>query len=416
MSLILQNGISIIALLLLILVFVNGLTSQLQIALFGDVIITTVYFKFLLIISLIAAMLLRGSIGVPRWVSISIFVLLAYLGFDILRLTIYENFGVNYLIFGINSYYFFYLILPLSYGMKNMIPNRSIIRMLYFLAVPLIILGFFQWWLRNPLLPTASANEAFFVGSWQFDQRVRAFSLFNSPFEFGQFLIFIMALSLASFLFTKHSPWTLLVFSLSVIGILMTLTRNVYVGASCTLITILLMGFIKNWKYLIPLPLIYGALSFLLANSSRLFKAQSGISDAQNLNIRLDQWENYLNQLWRGGLDQLIFGSGYIQNDRFSQSQGTLIDNTYLAVVTHIGVVGLIIMLTILFCIWVSTLRKSHDSTNALTIACCAFISSYLAMGVFNIVLTIPGLIAVIFIISSKSVKSPIAVQKYTGE
>lgn len=399
----LHNIIFLVLTLLIALIFINGLAPQLQIFILGEVRITSIYFKFFLIFSLVVSILLQGKIKIPSWLLVLIFSFSAYLIIDILRLVIIENLRPSYILFGINSYYFFYLILPLVYHIRTTISNSRIIDGLWLISVPLILLGFGQWWMQIPLLPTSSNDASFFVGSWQFDQRVRAFSLFNSPLDFGQFLIFVMATSLASFLFVKRSLWSLLVFLLSIVGILTTLTRNVYIGAFCVIVTIILIFFIKNWRYVLTLPLVYGGIAFAIANNSVFFESQKGIADAKNLNIRLDQWDSYLSGLIRGGVDQIFFGNGYIQNDRFSQSQGVLIDNTYIAVVTHIGTIGLVVVLVTISSIWVSALIASYKHKDALIIGCCASISSFLAMGVFNIILGVPGLLAIIYVIASKN-------------
>ncbi len=394
--------LSILTLIIIILVIINGLSPQIQIALLGGVFVPSIFFKLTLICILVAVSLIGSGASNPKWVVVSVLILFIYLLFVSLRLLLVTNLTVNYIIFGMNSYYFFFLVLPFVYKTKIRIDPYKTISILYYIAIPIIILGILQWWMRSPIVPTKSVDESFFVGSYQFNGVVRAFSLFSSPFDFGQFLLIIFSISLSGFMLVKRSLWTLIMVILSLIGLALTLTRNIYIGTFCIFSTILLIKYIKNWRLLIPLPIVYGLLAFILAANSNIFKNRKGLADVENLNIRLDQWSVYLNSLWRSGVDQLLFGNGFVQNDRFSQSEGVLIDNTYLAVITHIGIVGLILIIVFMIFAWIYALSLSHLNKNPLTIGLCALLSVSLAMGVFNVVLVLPSITIVLFVMLSR--------------
>lgn len=389
----------------ILLISVNGALPQLQLLVIGDVVMPAIALKLLLFLLLFIAFISNLRSSSPRWLPVIIILFAAYVVFSVIRVGYFTYLPITYLIFGINAYYSYILILPFAFGLKHSIDGDAIIKWLWIISLPLSILGIAQWLTSNTIVPTESPDKSFFVGSWQFYDRVRAFSLFNSSFEYGQFVLLIIATSLATLLKSRNL-WTILILGISLVSIYSTLTRNVYIGCFITISSVLMITLIRNYRILLTLPIIYTAISFWLAAYGGTLGNSRGIADTYSLGIRFSQWSIYLNDLWRGGVAQLLFGTGYVQNDRYSQSSNVVLDNTYLAVITHIGIVGLIFVVIILFSVWTYALKLAYERRDTLTIGIAAVLSAALPMSVFNIVLSAPTLLAILLIIGSKKISN----------
>jgi O-antigen ligase len=96
-----------------------------------------------------------------------------------------------------------------------------------------------------------------------------------------------------------------------------------------------------------------------------------------------------------------MLGSGYSQAEKPSvipvgdeqagQFINTLVDNTYLALALHIGLVGMVVILGLLWAMWRRLRIETIMRPTPLLIGIASFWSTFLLTGMFNIQLAIYG-------------------------
>src|ERR1700688_140504 len=86
------------------------------------------------------------------------------------------------------------------------------------------------------------------------------------------------------------------------------------------------------------------------------------LTDTGSLDLRVLQWGTYGEQLLRSTLPQQLFGLGFCQAEKpliipvddvkIGNAYSILVDNMYLALTLHIGLVGMVIIVGLFWAMW----------------------------------------------------------------
>lgn len=411
-----------------VFLIVDGIFPQLQMALFGEhVIIPSIALKFMLLLLLfIAAItLMKQQATVPRGLFLLWWTFSIYLLIDALIFSVRFSYPLDYLLFSYNAYYFFLLILPLIFFANDLLSEKIIVFYLMSVYLPLAILGLAQNVLKDPILPVVSADGFFRVFSWEFYGQVRAFSLFSSAFQLGHYTALIGALGIC-FLNSKKDGAKSLGFAFIVLVLatgFTTLTRATYLEISMTVVTAWMLLHSKRFisKHLVPLlPLLYGAVgifvAFILPRWISLISGQHPLLSNDSLLMRYTSWDVYGNLWMDSDLFTKLFGIGLIQNSRFSITEEVLIDNSFLAIIVHIGLLGLVIWLGLMWKAWQYTLEVAKKQESYLAIAIAAVWSTWIAISIFGIVTEIYPLLLTLLMISLNKKRSMLSCNNTSRE
>ena len=176
-----------------------------------------------------------------------------------------------------------------------------------------------------------------------------------------------------------------------------TRTRVVYLELIFATLAAVTFTFGRRPRRMIWQPFIGLVLGSVIAFSgiAKLVGETASVYDPSSLELRLQQWETYGAQIWHATIPQELFGLGYSQaekpvivpvNDEMAgQFSNTLIDNMYLALMLHIGLVGMVVIVALFWAMWrrlrIETVRRPAP----LLIGIASFWSTFLLTGMFNI-------------------------------
>lgn len=297
------------------------------------------------------------------------------------------------------------------YIFESSVNERLVLRLVMGLFWPLAILGIWQGLTNHSIVPTKSLGHYFKVLAWDFFGRVRAFSLFNSASAFGHFLAWVAAIWVAAI-----SQWRKINKLLAAAGLVttlvvtyMTLTRATYVEVLLALTTATLIAFLK-WpnRRLSLLWVVYMALGFFVAfGAPEIIAGLRGIghiSSDESLIMRYHEWAHYGGLLLSHGIVNVLFGTGLMQGARFGINKDIVIDNTWLALLFHFGLVGFVVILIVIWQIWKNLLRglQSHPHS-ILTISVISACSTLPFTSVFGITTLDYYLLFILWLLSRKT-------------
>jgi hypothetical protein len=304
------------------------------------------------------------------------------------------GYPTDYVLFSYNAYYFGILLLPLFFYFRETLSESLIIRTLLVFFVPSTLLGIAQHFSGNPLLPTDSPNEYLQVMSWNFFGSIRAFSLFAAPSYFGHFLALIGGLGLALCLARNRSAKKgFAITVLVLLGGYSTFTRATQLEIALVMLTVWMLYRHGHQRLLSVLPLIYGVFGLFVAFVAPLLVGSFSSDDlfsTWSIAWRYESWALY-GAYWLGkNLTTFLFGAGIAQNGRFSTSEGVIVDNSFIGVGVHIGVVGLVLWFMINWAVWKYMLGELKRSLSPVRAAAAGACSVWLFTSVFNITLFYP--------------------------
>lgn len=379
---------------------VDGALPQLQMALMGGrVVIPNIAIKFYLILVLMTGFLLhalkKGSIVWPRVAGIAYFLFLAYLVVHFIIMS--EELPSGYLLFSYNGNYFFYIIYPLTVYLS--VSAITVKKWLFFACIPLIAIGMAQFFTNSTIVPTVSQDGFFEVFSWRYYEKVRAFSLFSSGLQYGYFLSLLAPFAIYSmFKGRGAAKITAVLFFLVVsFACYTTYTRNIYIQYTFTVIAsvVLLLWHKKPSSRVFSIfvrfiPVTFGITSALLVIIAQVYISthfqDSLVIKDETLFMRFMAWAQYF-ELWTGsGLMKLFFGLGLISSARFDFTGDVIIDNSFLAIGVHIGLIGLVLLIAIMWRLWKWLLHVSRRFPDNIGVfAVTAYWSTWISSGLFNI-------------------------------
>lgn len=354
----------------------------------------------------LAAFFLRlGTIRSNRPVFAAGMIFFGFLLLDALHLYFDLGMQVSDIVLGYNAYYALAFLAVLSCLVPLRIPDKQIVKILSVLAVGSIGLGLAQFITNAPIVPTVSTDNNFAVNSWSGGGPIRVFSLFDEPQTCALFFVFFSALLVA---FCRRPKYRLIALPLLLISLFMCWIADARAQLAGILWALIAAAVITFWnrpnrtRYL-PLLAMLSALPVAMFAYSRITggSGTNTVTDASSFAIRLTEWSYYLKVLRSLPISNLLFGLGIVQNGKLlSINAPVYIDNLYLTVAMHIGLVGLILYLFLAWRLWEDVRRNAESRNSYLHSAVAATFSTFLLMGFFNNVPLILGAYFMLYAIS----------------
>jgi hypothetical protein len=307
-----------------------------------------------------------------------------------------------------SDYYYSIILIPFF---SLLTPKPRYIQYYWILiSIPIIMLGFAQYFLSDPLLPTRfESNPDFLINSWQAFDKVRAFSLFSSGLLYGKFLSLLVSLSIFNLLKSKTIFDKSIIVSYILIllaAVYTTLTRNIYLECIqvffCSFFIFLV---VKNSQRsfknnLIFIPIILGIISMIsvLYSYFSIGNTSESIVNSESLTLRYEAWPYFLS-LWNSSsLVEQFFGLGITQ--AITAEKNLYIDNNFIAVLLHIGLLGLVFWFALMWNLWSWMANSLSDESklNSIQFVITAYWCTWISSGLYNITLSsYPLLLMLIF-------------------
>lgn len=382
-------------------VIVDGLFPQIQMFIFsGGIILSNSIFKFLLLLCLLVLVISNRVSNLSGLIYVQVIlalIFLVYLSFLIPYLSLIDaESSIGTVLFGYNAYYFFYLLIPLIPFMKGRVSIRDANKIICFIAIIVCSLALAQMLFNAPILYTRSVDGSFYVNSFEFfDDTFRSFSFFSSSLNFGCFLIFLLPYFFFKTIESVRGKMSFLNIVLNmvflilvIVSIYSTITRNVYLTSVYVIFLSFAFLFIKKERIIFTLP--FGLIGFILFMLNPIFELISNFGahkefDLTSLFERFTNWDDALNQ-WMPNfsLARLLFGAGIVQNAKLNP--GFYVDNMYLAICIHIGIVGFVLFMVMWVFMWWTLVKASvlYKENILIRSSAIAFSSSFIMFFINN--------------------------------
>jgi hypothetical protein len=374
---------------------VNALVPQVQMFLtggqtfFGDSVIKTA-----LLVAVTMGCLLRPRVNIATLPWLAWLLCIGYLIIEVIHLTINCGLSLGETVFSYYNYYCLFLIGPALLIFRGAVSQRVLVRCSVYILAVCAMLGAAQHLTQSPIVYTENLSGSFNVPSWIFGGQVRAFTLFGSSLEFGMFCAFSGALGIA---LARKMPIRGAILAIaSALACYTTLTRLCYlifVGASASSL-VFTFGKKPSRGSWLPLLWFLLGLSTILVGLRSASSADAGtLQDAGSLLERLNQWASFSDLFLHSSLVYQLFGLGIVQDENIRLNYGMVIDNTLLALLLHIGVVGLVLFGTLLTKMWIYLRREAVVTRQPFIIAAASLWAAITCAGTFNIVFGVFGAI-----------------------
>lgn len=380
------------------LILIDAAPAQLQmVVLGGSDPISASSLKLVLMAMLVIALPLRRSLDISQIPKMLWLVTACYLFLDFVNLVMTAR---DVKISGATTYLSYYTILmsaPLAMVFRGLLPERTVVRWLLYSFVVCGLLGFAQYFTKQPIVYTVSSDGHYKIMSWSFGGGVRAFSLFTSALMFGLFACLMGAVGVALVRLKGQLIGGVALFLFSTAVCYSTMTRNIYVVYCATILSAWIFTSKRHRRWTSWLPLPHAAIGTAVALGAHLihFGGNSALTSSDTLEIRLESWAHYWFMFSHGSWWQQLFGLGYIQKSDSSTANAP-IDSMFLALLLHVGIVGLVIFVAYLVGLWKWTRIVALTNPTPLSIAIASLWSTCLCVGVLNILPTMYGLIAML--------------------
>lgn len=399
----------IVASFLVVLCFlslVDAVMPQLELYLFGAVVIRegmvkAAFFTAVLLGCLVYPRVKVEGAPITAWLLCG-----AYLIADIAYLTYGRHMSFLDVLQSYSVYYLLLLIGPVLVAFRGRISHSAMVRWTVFIFLVCASIGIAQHLTAQPLLHTDSADGAFRVDSWNFFDEVRAFSLFTTALNFGIFCALCGALGVA---LSRTFPIRgALLFVVAAVASFTTLTRLSYVVFICTCAYAAVLAFGKKAKRGLwhPLLFAFGIITILVGLNSLANNDTSNLKDASSLLERVGQWIYYSDLIRHSSLTDQLFGVGIVQNENILPLYPMLIDDLPLALVLHIGIVGLLLFGILMIKMWLYLRREALATRQPFVVAAASLWAALACAGIFNIVTSSFGAVFALAILSRKEDKS----------
>ncbi|MGB8833315.1 MAG: hypothetical protein WCC95_14285 [Candidatus Sulfotelmatobacter sp.] len=398
-----RRFVAVLIVLFLFILIVDAATLQLQMYLFDGYVLTgNVIFKFaILVIAVLGSLIYMRRLkfkGLPILIWL---LCLGYLLADVPHLISAHAMTLVDVLQSYNAYYALLLIGPMLLAFRGAVSERVAISCIVIVLSVCAILGMAQYLTGNPILFTESVDGAFKINSWSFFDQVRAFALFSSPMNFGLFCAFCGALGVA--LWKRARVKGIFLFVLSALACYCTLTRLSYLVFFCACSYALLLTFGKKPRRGLWQPVLYFLLgvSTIVVGLLSFTAAESNLGDTGSLIQRVSQWGLYSGWILQANATDKAFGLGIVQNEKLSADLPAPIDSAPLALVLHIGFLGLALFGVLLTQMWLYLRRQALETGQPLVIAAASFWATFGCAGIFNIVFSTFGAVFALAILCS---------------
>jgi len=302
-----------------------------------------------------------------------------------------------------NAYYCPLIFAPLACALRGKLSERWATRIFLSTFAASALLGWAQFISQEPIVPLASTDGNFriFASQWMQggERSTRTMSFFGNAQEFGSFLVLVAAIGIG--MCGKRGGWKkgVPLYLFATATCYTTLTRAVFIQLFFASVAALTFTFSKKVSRMRWQPWIGLALALCIAFSgfskqlSNQISDKKSMADDSSLDFRLLQWGKHVSTLEHSSTAEQLFGLGFCQADKPAMvplKEGwtlgdALVDNLYLALVLHIGLVGAALMLALLWGMWRFIRNEAISHPNPLIIGIASFWATFLMTGMFNI-------------------------------
>ena len=337
---------------------VKGAIPQFEMFLTGGTVPIRTYYMTLLFLSLAVGLLIKGNLrGSSPYLFLAVYIVL-----DFVFLSLTTNYHASGILQSFYGYLAPLIVLALASTIHPLVQQKTAMGILWLLFVACLAVSTLQFITKTTVLPPSSADGVFNVDALDFYGGVRAFSLFTSGLEAGIFYCFIGAIA-AHMLWSQsylQKALAVVLMAASGFGCYSTLTRIAILGyvvcvLSATVIRIRPLASVVRW-----MPGIWLALALVLVVQATGYTGigRADIGSTSSLNARLVDWDYYWQQYRSSAPLQVFFGSGmstYSSPDMPNRPETSAlipIDNGFLQVLLHGGIVGLALVIILYVNIW----------------------------------------------------------------
>jgi hypothetical protein len=305
------------------------------------------------------------------------------------------------ILFAYNAYYCPLIFAPLACAFTGRLSERLATKILVGIFLVCALVGCAQYIFQAPIVQLASSdgNYRTYASYWMQEgsSSVRAFSIFGSALEYGNFAVLIAATGIG--MCGRPGGWIkgLPLYLLAAACCYTTLTRVVYIQLIFATVAAVTFTFGRRLRRMIWQPLIGLGAGWFLAFSgfSQLIGHTKSLYDASSLELRLLQWEVYGAELMHSTFLQKLFGLGFCQAEKpvivpvrdefYGKASNVLVDNMYLALTLHIGLIGMVVIVGLLWALWRHLRVETIKRPTPLLIGIASFCSTFLLTGMFNV-------------------------------
>jgi hypothetical protein len=261
------------------------------------------------------------------------------------------------------------------------------------LFIAAILVSAVQYITETSVLPTRSQDGTFAVQSPIFYGHARAFSLFTSGYQAGLFYCIPAAIGVILLVARRRPVIGGILLSLSVFGSYATMTRLTMLSLGVSVLSVIMLSNPRFSRVVKTLPLIcaLGAIVTISTASPDPGKsAKADISSTESLGDRVHEWRYYGSRYMSGDLTQKLYGTGmseYAPDDaakRYPSAAPVPIDNAYLQLLLHGGLLSLAVVVYFYIQAWRMLLFKATTERSLFTLAAAAVFSTTPLVATFN--------------------------------
>jgi hypothetical protein len=309
----------------------------------------------------------------------------------------YLWFGLNKepadILLAYNAYYCPLICLPVVTVLRGRVKERTAMGILLGIFAINAALGWAQFITGRPLIRLESVDGAYSVPLNLFQvggnayMRVRAFGLFSNSMEFGYFAVIVAACGIGMCGNPANRLKGILLYLVGVSSAYSTLVRSVFLQVVICTIAALMFTFGRRPNRVKWLPLTALGIGLVLAVGGlpRSFGGSNqGLTSDASLQVRLDQWYFYATMFRHASIWRQLFGFGICQADNKVIRSIAVADNLFWGLTLHIGLVGMVLMLTLLWSLWLRMRAEAVERSTPLMIGLASFWSAFAMTGTFE--------------------------------
>lgn len=390
------------ALLAMIACVINCALPQVQMLLTGgNVPIPQGLIKIACFGALVVLMLAYGRLDLSSFPTGTWLLAMAYLVLVFPFLWFWQGKEPGEILLAYNAYYCPLIFAPVACAMKGKLSDRLSMRIFLGVFAACALLGWAQFILQTPIVQLSSNDGNFRIYSslWmqEGETTVRSTSFFGSALEYGSFCVLVSAIGIG--ICRRRGGWKIGVplYLFAAASCYTTLTRVVFLQLIIATVAAMTFTFGRSLRRMTWQPFTALGVGYLIAFSgiAKLIGQTKSLYDNSSLELRLIQWEVYGSELWRGTLMQKLFGLGFCQADKpvivprrddfLGKASTVLVDNLYLALTLHIGLVGMVVILALLWAMWRCLRKETIKRPTPLLIGISSFWATFLMTGMFNV-------------------------------
>jgi len=304
-----------------------------------------------------------------------------------------------------NAYYCPLIFAPLACAFTGRLSQKSATRILVSIFLVCAMIGWAQVVSQNPIMKLTSSDGNFRIyASWwiaegdtSVDRTIRATGLFGTALEYGSFAVLMAAIGIG--MCGRPKGWIkgVPLYLFAAACCYTTLTRTVFLQFILGTLAAVTFTFGRRPRRMTWQPLIGLVVALVLAFGGILQKVSNSrsLSDTSSLELRVLQWQTFGAQLLHSTLPQKLLGLGFCQAAKpliipaddidVGRAYSVLIDNMYLALALHIGLIGMVVIVGLFWAMWRRLRLETVMRPTPLLIGIASYCSTFLFSNMFNI-------------------------------